>query len=112
MELSVEQMDGGVVIIAVSGEVSWNTTPKLHETLIPLFANKREAVVLDLLGVSFMDSSGIAILIEALQRSLRSEISFRLSGVVPPVKHVLKMAKLEELFEIFDTREAALKDLT
>ncbi|MEE9197013.1 MAG: STAS domain-containing protein [bacterium] len=112
MELSVEQTDGGVVILAVSGEIGWNTSPELHKALIPLFAENPVAIVLDLSGVSFMDSSGVATLIEGLQYSHRSEIPFRLSGMTRPIIHVLKLANLEDLFEIFDTREAALKDLT
>jgi anti-sigma B factor antagonist len=112
MELSVERMDGGSVILAVSGEVGWNFTPELQNTLIPLFSEKPKTIVLDLSGVSFMDSSGIATLIEGLQCSLRSGIPFRLSGMIPQVKHLLKMANLEDLFEIFDTRESALRDLT
>jgi anti-sigma B factor antagonist len=111
MEISVERM-GGVFILVVSGEVDWNTSPELHKTLIPLFAENPEAIVLDLSGVSFMDSSGIATLIEGLQSSMRSEIPFRLSGLIPTIKHALKIANMDDLFDIFDSREAALKDLT
>ncbi len=58
-----------------------------------------------------MDSSGVATLVEGLQWSHRSQIPFRLYGMLPAVESVFRMARLESLFEIFDTREAALEDL-
>lgn len=111
VEVSVERVDGGVVIVAVSGEVDKNSSPQVRDTLVPLFAEKLRAVVVDLSGVSYIDSSGIATLTEGLQLSHRSGMAFRLSGMPPEIKHVFEVARLVGIFEIFDTREAALEGL-
>jgi anti-sigma B factor antagonist len=111
MELSIDRMDSGIVIVVVSGDVDWNTSHQVRNTLTPLFFEKPGALVVDLSDVNYIDSSGIATLIEGLQRSLQYEIPFRLSGMNPAVKDVFKMAGLKSLFKIFDSREAALKDL-
>ncbi len=111
MELSVERTDNGIVTVAVSGEVDMNTSPEVRNTLTPLFSEEPKALMVDLSGVGYMDSSGVATLVEGLQWSHRSQIPFRLYGMAPAVKSVFRMARLESLFEIFDTREAALEDL-
>ncbi|MFQ5893749.1 MAG: STAS domain-containing protein [Nitrospinota bacterium] len=111
MELSVNRADTGIVTVAVSGEVDMNTSLEVRSTLTPLFAEQPKALVVDLSGVQYMDSSGVATLVEGLQWSHRSRIPFRLCGMTTAVKDVFEMARLESLFEIFDTREAALEDL-
>lgn len=111
MELSVDRTENGVVILAVSGEVDMNTSLEVRSALTPLFAEKPRALVVDLSGVGYMDSSGVATLVEGLQWSHRSEIPFRLYGMTSVVKDVFEMARLENLFAIFDTRETALEDL-
>lgn len=111
MELNIDRTDSGVVVVVVSGEVDMNTSPEVRSILNPLFAEKPRAMVVDLSGVTYMDSSGIATLVEGLQWSHRSQIPFRLSGMTPAVKDVFEMARLEGLFEIFDSREAAMQDL-
>ncbi|MEE8209300.1 MAG: STAS domain-containing protein, partial [bacterium] len=103
--------DSGVIIVAVSGEVDMNTSLEVRSALTPLFAEKPKALVVDLSGVGYMDSSGVATLVEGLQWSQRSQIPFRLYGMTSAVKDVFEMARLESLFEIFETREAALGDL-
>lgn len=111
MELSIDRTDNGVVVVAVSGEIDMNTSPEVRSVLSPLFTEKPRALVVDLSEVNYMDSSGIATLVEGLQWSHRSEIPFRLSGMTAAVKDVFEMARLESLFEIFESREAALQDL-
>jgi anti-sigma B factor antagonist len=112
MDINVDRTDSGVIVVAVSGEVDMNTSPEVRSVLNPLFAEKPRALVIDLSGVNYMDSSGIATLVEGLQWSHRSQIPFRLSGMTDPVKDVFEMARLESLFKIFETREAAMQDLS
>jgi anti-sigma B factor antagonist len=111
MKLSVDHTDSGVVIIAVSGEIDWNNSHIVRSAINPIFRKNPSALVIDLSDVNFIDSSGIATLIEGLQRSLQTKVPFRLSGMAPAVRDIFKMAGLEALFRIFDNREAALKDL-
>lgn len=112
MEIHVDRTDSGIVIVAVSGEVDMNTSPEVRGVLSPLFSERPPALIVDLSGVRYIDSSGIATLVEGLQWSHRSQTPFRLYGMTPAVKDVFEMARLESLFEVFESREAALKDLT
>ena len=60
LELAVERHDG-TMVVTVAGELDMMTAPKLRECLMDTAGN----VVVDLLSVSFLDSSGIAVLVDA-----------------------------------------------
>jgi anti-sigma B factor antagonist len=111
MDPNVNRTDSGVVIVAVSGEVQMNTSPEVRSTLTSLFAEEPQALVVDLSEVPYIDSSGVATLVEGLMWSYRNQIPFRLSGLTPALKDVFELARLESLFDIFGTPEAALGDL-
>jgi anti-sigma B factor antagonist len=111
MEVKVDRTDDGVAIVTVVGEVDMNTSVEVRNVLTPLFGENLRALVVDLSGVTYMDSSGVATLVEGLQWSHRSQVPFRLSGMTPAVKDVFEMARLDSLFDIYETREAALEGL-
>lgn len=111
MEISLERAEGRIVILGVEGEVDKNSSPELREALLSILAEKPGALAVDLSGATYMDSSGIATLTEGLQLSHRDEIPFRLFGLTQAVKVVFELARLERMFEIFDSREAALEGL-
>jgi anti-sigma B factor antagonist len=111
VEVSLERVVDGVAIVSVSGEVDKNSSPKVRDTLVPLFAERLTAVVVDLSGVTYIDSSGIATLTEGLQLSHRGGIAFRLTGMPQEIKEVFEVARLAGIFEIYDTPDEALEGL-
>ncbi|PIQ95437.1 MAG: anti-anti-sigma factor [Nitrospinae bacterium CG11_big_fil_rev_8_21_14_0_20_56_8] len=108
IELRSEEGQGGVVTVHIEGEIDMSTSPKVREFLTPLFEKNRKAIVVDLSGVPYIDSSGIATLVEGLQWSHSSKNKFRLVGLTPTVKDVFEIARLLSVFEVFDSREEAL----
>ena len=60
-------------------------------------------VALDLSGVRYMDSSGVATLVEGLQRAKASKVPFKLVAPSPKVRQVLEMTRLESVFEVGPT---------
>jgi len=72
--------------------------------------NGEKKVLIDLSGVTYIDSSGLATLIEMFQRLKKIGGKLRLSSMNEKVKNVFEITKLYKLFEVFDTREAALRD--
>lgn len=112
MKVTVERLEGGIIIVAVSGEVDKNTSPGLRSALLPLFDEGPKALLVELAGVSYIDSSGIATLTEGFQLSHRRDITFRLAGMDSSIKDVFELARLGRLFEIFDSREEALEGLS
>ena len=107
----VEEMDKGAVVVA-SGEVDMSTAPALREAL--LSASRASArVVLDMTGVTFFDSSGLAVLVEALRSSDREqEGSPRLVGPTPPVRRILDVTRVGQRLLIHETVAEALEQPT
>jgi len=95
-------------IIEVQGEVDLYTSPRMREAIIQAASVKTPTVVVDLSGVGYMDSSGVATLVEGLQLSRGYGGAFRLAGLGSAVREVFKFAKLEKVFEIYSDAARAL----
>ena len=103
MSLHIETEHAGKeVTLIVKGDVTIQTSPELRNELKPLFASDVECFHVKLEGVEFMDSSGIATLVEGLQWSKASGGRFVLSGLSETVRDVFELAKLDTIFEIQD----------
>jgi len=102
MTLQIKQEKSGQgVVLDVVGDVTIQTSPALRDALKPLFNGSGvTSIQVNLDGVEFMDSSGIATLVEGLQWSKASEGKFVLSGLTETVRDVFELAKLDTVFEI------------
>ncbi len=98
-------------VITVEGEVDMFSSPSLREKLLPLFEKGVKGVIVDLSGVSFMDSSGIATLVEGLQWSKKDNKQFVLTGLGTNVMNALALTKLDNVFTIQANTDDAYKDL-
>jgi anti-sigma B factor antagonist len=87
-------------VIVVRGEVDLYTSPKLREAVLAAVKRKAPAVTVDLSGVGYMDSSGVATLVEGLQLSRGHGGQFVLAGLTPGVQQVFHFARLDKVFEI------------
>jgi anti-sigma B factor antagonist len=103
---------GKFQFIAVVGEIDMFVSPEVRDALQNAFQDSPEGVVVDLSGVSYMDPSGIATLVEGMQWSKRESAHFILVGVQEKVMNTLKLARMDELFEIYPTAQEALQSLS
>lgn len=101
MEHSVRE-EGGALIAAFRGEVDLEHSPKAREVLLGCVERGRKVLV-DLSGVSYIDSSGVASLVEAFQRARKSGVVFALVSVNAPARRVLELARLDKVFTIHET---------
>jgi len=105
-----EEKSNGVCICSLEGEVNINTSPELRKAFDGIIAGSEKKVLIDFTGVSYIDSSGLATLIEMFQRLKKSGGNLRFSNMNQKVKNIFEITKLYKLFEIFESREAALQD--
>ncbi|XVS62701.1 STAS domain-containing protein [Actinosynnema sp. CA-299493] len=106
--LAVRTPVDGVTVVAVSGEVDMLTAPQLRaDALRHLDAGS--TLVLDLSGVSFLGSAGLAVLVEASQHAQRRDASFRVVAVERAVTRPLAATGLGEVFSVFQSVEQALE---
>lgn len=105
-----ESIKNNVIICSVEGEINIDTSPDLRKAFDRFIHNNIKKIVIDFSGVSYIDSSGLATLIELLQRLKRIDGKFRICSMSAKVKNIFEVTKILKLFGIFDTQEAALKD--
>lgn len=99
---------GQVFMVTLSGDVDLRHSPALRKALMELMFAHRPVVV-DLSGVTYVDSSGVAGLVEAYQMARKNGTGFTLASISDPVRRVLQLARLDRVFTIVDTVEAATK---
>lgn len=107
MEVSVRDQDAARVI-EVSGEIDLYTSPSVREAILAAVGDKRSPLVVNLAGVTYIDSSGVATLVEGLQLSRGFDGEFRLAGLSERVREVFELARLEKVFRIFADVDAAV----
>ena len=96
-------------IIDVRGEVDLYSSPKMREAIFSAMKQRPlPTIIVDLTHVTYTDSSGIATLVEGLQISQERQARFKLVGLSQAVLEVFQLARLETVFEIYPTLEAAL----
>ncbi|MCM8830806.1 MAG: STAS domain-containing protein [Candidatus Omnitrophica bacterium] len=105
-----EEKINDVVVCILEGEININTSPNLRKIFDRLIKDNEKKVAIDLSNITYIDSSGLATLIEMLQRLRKIGGKLRLANMSEKIKNVFEITKLTKLFEIFDTTEAALKD--
>jgi len=116
MEHSVTT-DGDCVVIALHGDIDLQYSTAARDVMLQAVGDLQAtdevlAVFVDMSGVGMIDSSGVASLLEALQETRKRGKRFILCAVDPSVDRVLRLARLETVFEIADTAEAARQSLT
>jgi anti-sigma B factor antagonist len=106
----LEETKNGVVVCKIEGEVNIGSSPDLRKVFDAFIQKNIQKIVLDFSAVSYIDSSGLATLIELLQRLKKINGKFRISNMSEKIKNVFEITKLHKIFETFDTQELALKD--
>lgn len=108
---NLEEGTNGAATVSIKGEIDMRSSPKVREQLTALFKKNLKAVIVDLSGVDYIDSSGIATLVEGLQWSHASKNKFRLAGMTSSVRDVFEIARLLPIFDIFATKEDAQRGI-
>lgn len=92
--------EGGLVTVTAAGEVDLNTSPELRDAILDAVQTCSSGVAVNLAEVIYMDSSGVATLVEGLQATTKNGHSFALTTPSDSVYKVLKLARLDSVFTI------------
>ena len=111
VEIATQKSDAGF-LMSLTGDVDMNSSPDVRSTIGELFRQgSGRALLINLSGVRYMDSSGIATLVEAMQNCMKKGMKLRLVEPSPSVRDVFEMARLASIFEIVPDANDALKGL-
>ncbi len=98
-----------ITVFDVSGDIDLATSPELRKALLRELRELRiPRVVLNLKDVHYIDSSGVASLVEGLKASRDVGSRLVLFGLNSAVREVLQLSKLVKIFEITDSEEQAV----
>ncbi|MBI3188064.1 MAG: STAS domain-containing protein [Gammaproteobacteria bacterium] len=102
-----ETEKNGFMVISLTGEVDLNYSPVARQQILKCLKQNKNLLV-DLSLVEYIDSSGVASLVEGFQLARQQKQFFALVGVSRAAMQVLHLARLDKVFPIFDTIDAAL----
>ena len=105
------KLDREVGIVSISGEIDLYSSRDARKELMDLAAKKVRTIVVDLSGVPYMDSSGLATLVEGLQKVEEYEGKFVLCGLKPMVRKVFELSRLNTVFTIYKNLSTAHQEL-
>ena len=104
MEAKLFEQDG-VTILQVTGEINISTSPDLRKVFEK---NAGKKLVVDLAKVNYIDSSGLATLVEMLKKMKSQGGSLGLAGVSGKGKSLFEITKLDKLFLVYNTQAEAV----
>jgi len=108
ISISIDKRDEGVVV-RPSGEIDLSRSPAFRERLRSVLDRSSRRVVVDLGQVPYMDSSGVATLVEALQIARQNQIPLVLCSLQDKVRSVFEIARLDSVFTIAANCDEALQ---
>ncbi len=109
--VSSELQDDSCGVVVLAGEVDIYTAPRFKESMLDLLDGGAQTLVIDLSGVTFIDSTALGVLIGGLRRVNDAGGAMALVVTTPAVERVLTITGLDRVFTIRDTRAAAVEAL-
>ncbi|MBA2511432.1 MAG: STAS domain-containing protein, partial [Rubrobacteraceae bacterium] len=96
-------------VVAVRGEMDLHTSPKVQGAIERASENNGVgAVVVDMSGIAFMDSTALSALVRCKDALGKRDVSLRLAAPSDAVARIFSVTGFHDFFDIFDSREAAI----
>jgi len=102
------QWEDKTAVVEVSGDIDLHRSLALQEQLLGLLQKKPDAIIVDLGGVDYMDSSGVASLVKLLSRTRKTSVQLTLVGLTAKVQSIFEITRLDNVFDIRATRQEAM----
>jgi anti-sigma B factor antagonist len=100
----------GYDLLQLSGEVDLHFSPKLRERILASLKAGRPLLI-DLAGVSYIDSSGIASLVEGFQTAKTSKLAYGLLNISKTAMQVLTLTRLDKIFTLYTSADQFTQQL-
>ena len=98
----------GFKVLTIEGEVDLNSSPEMRKVFNDLIDKGAKKIVVSFERVAYIDSSGLATLIEMMQRLKKSQGSLYFFQMSEKIKNLFEITKLDKLFAIYRTQDEAL----
>ncbi|MEU7690776.1 STAS domain-containing protein [Microbispora hainanensis] len=108
LRLARQSLSNAVVVVAVEGELDLFTAPFLRDEIRDAIRDDGPTLVLDLAELSFMDSSGLSVLIEAWRLATSEGGAVCLASPQPPVARILRTTGLDRRIKVYPDVDTAI----
>ncbi len=105
----VESEQPGVAVLDVRGEIDVATSPELQEILVELIGRGPELLIVNLTDVSFIDSTGLGVLVGAVRDVRARGGDLRLVVTEPHIVKLLELTGLDEVFSVVSNTSDAVR---
>lgn len=108
--LSIESIDGAKVVTFTNlSRFNVLVTDPVKEKLKALFNVPQTSLILDLQGITFVDSTGFGVFLSLMKTANNTSGHFRICNIGEEAMELFKLLQLHNVFEIYNTRQDALK---
>ena len=95
-------------VLPLKGEIDLHVSPVVTASLNAIVEKKPDRLVIDLSDVSYIDSAGLAALIQAMQKVEAYGGKFLLAGLQETVRSIFEISRLDQVFQVFPDVDTAL----
>ena len=110
MNLKIEEKKGIAVIYVKEERLDAHNSGDLKVEMQRIFGEGKKNVLVDLLDVRFIDSSGLGALVSGFKNAISNQGNLKLSSLQPQVKSMFELTRLHRVFEIFPSPSEALEN--
>ncbi len=110
LDIALEDV-GGHSVIVLSGEVDVYSAPKLRDTIRNLVEEGRYRIVVDLEDVTFLDSTGLGVLVGGLKRVKHHQGDLGIICNQERIMRIFRITGLTKVFNIYSSRKDLLADI-
>ena len=108
MKIQTKQAGQDAEILVIEGELDFHATSEVRDAISKLTDRQSPRILIDFSGVNYIDSSGLAIFVEALQKIKRYGGKLVLFSLTPSVLNVFEVARLNSIFRLASSESEAL----
>lgn len=102
----------GIMVFYVKGEIDLHNSPTLRQHLMEQIDKGTKKILIDFSEARYIDSSGLATLIEGLQKINADNGQLKLFGLTKNILDVFEVARLQDVFDIYITKEDAFNEFS
>ncbi len=106
--ISVDRPEQGVVVVSPSTDIDMSRSPELRTTIRQEMGSGVHKMVVDLEEVHYMDSSGLATLVEAMRNASKADTKLVICNMHEKVSAIFEIARLDSFFTIVGSRDDAI----
>jgi len=104
----LKEMRGSVLVLSLKGNLDAITVPELKPEIDGIITDRRTAVVVDLAGLTLIDSSGVGAIVSLFKRVRALSGDVKVAGVTAQPKEIFRLLRLDRAFDIHPTVEEAM----